>query len=352
MSKKQGGSGFCRREAPSSEEDGATAPHGCLHRAQASCDCPFSDFFWIARAGFHSVTSLRPTSAKAPKDFLPPEIACHLEHTHFLLGDRDLAHLQDVRAGRGGRSGPGVHDHPAGWAGHGVPAVQPGLRRRRRTRGGGEPGEPGRVPDGVPVGAGVGPGRVAGPVGVVRARGGRVRRRGQDGRRSGRCSRGSTSGTRSSGCWRRPARMGLGWIGWCSIRPGRGSRTRSRGPRTGCPGCTPRRSTSELTDAVKAAGLGVDQPIFHKVIVITDRVVLDRQLQATVAGFEHTPGTIVKIDQDSAAVAGRVGGQHGPGDRHDVAEVPGGRRGGHDGGRAAVRGDRGRGALLDRRVRR
>jgi type I restriction enzyme R subunit len=55
----------------------------------------------------------------------------------------------------------------------------------------------------------------------------------------------------------------------------------------------------DLTEQVKAAGLGVDQPVFHKVIVITDRVVLDRQLQATVAGFEHTPGTIVKIDEDS-----------------------------------------------------
>jgi type I restriction enzyme R subunit len=55
----------------------------------------------------------------------------------------------------------------------------------------------------------------------------------------------------------------------------------------------------QLTDALKDSGLGVDQPIFNKVIVITDRVVLDRQLQATVAGFEHTPGTIVKIDADS-----------------------------------------------------
>ena len=55
----------------------------------------------------------------------------------------------------------------------------------------------------------------------------------------------------------------------------------------------------DLTQAVVAAGLGVDQPIFHKVIVITDRVVLDRQLQATVAGFGHTPGTIVKIDENS-----------------------------------------------------
>jgi type I restriction enzyme R subunit len=64
----------------------------------------------------------------------------------------------------------------------------------------------------------------------------------------------------------------------------------------------------DLTEAVKAAGLGVDQPIFHKVIVITDRVVLDRQLQATIAGFEHTPGTIVKIDQDSAQLRSALEG--------------------------------------------
>jgi type I restriction enzyme R subunit len=66
----------------------------------------------------------------------------------------------------------------------------------------------------------------------------------------------------------------------------------------------------ELTDQLKAAGLSTDQPIFNKVIVITDRKVLDRQLQATVAGFEHTPGTIVKIDTDSkqlrAALAGNA----------------------------------------------
>lgn len=37
-----------------------------------------SDFFWIARAGFHAVTSLRPDHARAPKDFLPNDIAAHL----------------------------------------------------------------------------------------------------------------------------------------------------------------------------------------------------------------------------------------------------------------------------------
>ncbi|KAA1415353.1 type I restriction endonuclease subunit R [Nocardioides humilatus] len=43
-----------------------------------------------------------------------------------------------------------------------------------------------------------------------------------------------------------------------------------------------------------------DTPIFDKIVVITDRKVLDRQLQETVAGLEHTPGTIVRIDKNSA----------------------------------------------------
>ncbi|MDN5855158.1 MAG: DEAD/DEAH box helicase family protein, partial [Actinomycetia bacterium] len=42
-----------------------------------------------------------------------------------------------------------------------------------------------------------------------------------------------------------------------------------------------------------------DQPVFDKVVVITDRVVLDRQLQETVAGLDHTPGTIQRIDKHS-----------------------------------------------------
>ncbi|MCX6461705.1 MAG: hypothetical protein NTZ03_15525 [Actinobacteria bacterium] len=54
-----------------------------------------------------------------------------------------------------------------------------------------------------------------------------------------------------------------------------------------------------LTDEVKAAGFGANEPVFHKVSVITDRRVLDRQLQATVSGFEHTPGTVVRIDKNS-----------------------------------------------------
>lgn len=43
-----------------------------------------------------------------------------------------------------------------------------------------------------------------------------------------------------------------------------------------------------------------ERPIFDKVVVITDRKVLDRQLQETVAGLEHTPGTIVRVDKHSS----------------------------------------------------
>ncbi len=51
-----------------------------------------------------------------------------------------------------------------------------------------------------------------------------------------------------------------------------------------------------------------DVPIFDKVVVITDRKVLDRQLQDTVAGLEHTPGTIMRIDENSAQLKGALEG--------------------------------------------
>lgn len=56
---------------------------------------------------------------------------------------------------------------------------------------------------------------------------------------------------------------------------------------------------SELGAGAVKVGLGPDQPVFSKVVIVTDRVVLDRQLQDTVTGFDHTPGTIQKIDQNS-----------------------------------------------------
>ncbi len=46
-----------------------------------------------------------------------------------------------------------------------------------------------------------------------------------------------------------------------------------------------------------------EEKVFDKVVVITDRVVLDRQLQETIYQFEHVHGVVVKIDTDSTQLA-------------------------------------------------
>ncbi|MCW2916229.1 MAG: type restriction endonuclease subunit [Actinomycetia bacterium] len=52
-----------------------------------------------------------------------------------------------------------------------------------------------------------------------------------------------------------------------------------------------------------------DTKVFDKVVVITDRVILDRQLQETIYQFEHTRGVVVKIDKDSAQLAEALAGE-------------------------------------------
>jgi type I restriction enzyme R subunit len=52
-----------------------------------------------------------------------------------------------------------------------------------------------------------------------------------------------------------------------------------------------------------------DRKVFDKVVVITDRVVLDRQLQETIYQFEHTRGVVVKIDRDSTQLADALAGE-------------------------------------------
>ena len=42
-----------------------------------------------------------------------------------------------------------------------------------------------------------------------------------------------------------------------------------------------------------------DQKIFQSVIIVTDRRILDRQLQDTVGQFEQTAGVVVKVEKDS-----------------------------------------------------
>jgi type I restriction enzyme R subunit len=52
-----------------------------------------------------------------------------------------------------------------------------------------------------------------------------------------------------------------------------------------------------------------DRPVFDKVVVITDRVILDRQLQETIYQFEHATGVVARIDQDSAQLADALAGE-------------------------------------------
>ncbi|MCW3040706.1 MAG: hypothetical protein JWM31_2611, partial [Solirubrobacterales bacterium] len=48
--------------------------------------------------------------------------------------------------------------------------------------------------------------------------------------------------------------------------------------------------------------------VFSKVIVITDRVVLDKQLQDTIFQFDHTPGVVAQIDKHAAQLADALAG--------------------------------------------
>src|SRR5690606_25925163 len=42
-----------------------------------------------------------------------------------------------------------------------------------------------------------------------------------------------------------------------------------------------------------------DEKVFNSVIVITDRVILDQQLQDTIYQFEHKKGVVEKIEEDT-----------------------------------------------------
>ena len=52
-----------------------------------------------------------------------------------------------------------------------------------------------------------------------------------------------------------------------------------------------------------------DKKVFDKVVVITDRRVLDQQLQDTIYQFEHVHGVVQRIDEDSTQLAEALTGQ-------------------------------------------
>ncbi|QGK68925.1 DEAD/DEAH box helicase [Allosaccharopolyspora coralli] len=51
----------------------------------------------------------------------------------------------------------------------------------------------------------------------------------------------------------------------------------------------------EAAELDPQAGLGPNEQVFDKVIVITDRTILDRQLQETIYQFDHVPGVVERI---------------------------------------------------------
>lgn len=48
-------------------------------------------------------------------------------------------------------------------------------------------------------------------------------------------------------------------------------------------------------------GLNANEPIFDKILVVTDRRVLDQQLRDTVLSFDYQPGSIVSVTEDAGA---------------------------------------------------
>jgi type I restriction enzyme R subunit len=64
-----------------------------------------------------------------------------------------------------------------------------------------------------------------------------------------------------------------------------------------------------IAHRLSALHSAADEKIFDKVIVITDRVVLDRQLQDTIYQFEHVHGVVEKIDKDSRQLADALSGE-------------------------------------------
>jgi type I restriction enzyme, R subunit len=60
-------------------------------------------------------------------------------------------------------------------------------------------------------------------------------------------------------------------------------------------------SVVDKTSPISAKGIGSNEPLYDKVIVVTDRRVLDQQLRDTVASFDHQPGSIVSVREDAGS---------------------------------------------------
>lgn len=60
-------------------------------------------------------------------------------------------------------------------------------------------------------------------------------------------------------------------------------------------------SVVDSSSPLASKGINANEPLFDKVIVVTDRRVLDQQLRDTVASFDHQPGSIVSVREDAGS---------------------------------------------------
>ena len=113
---------------------------------------------------------------------------------------------------------------------------------------------------------------------------------------------------------------------------GRRARARGRRPRARAPGSTylvqhsagsgKSNTIAWLAHRLSTLHDAATRKVFDKVVVITDRVVLDRQLQDTIYQFEHAHGVVEQIDEDSGQLADGADRRAGADHHHDAAEVP------------------------------
>lgn len=58
--------------------------------------------------------------------------------------------------------------------------------------------------------------------------------------------------------------------------------------------------------AVRDGRIAVNEPVFHKIVVVTDRDVLDKQLQHTIYQFDHTPGVVERVTGSGGSKSAEV----------------------------------------------
>ena len=162
---------------------------------------------------------------------------------------------------------------------------------RGHDLGGGQPAEPRRAPHRLPVGAGVAARRLARPAQPVRPR--RAGPEGVEGAGDGDLPPVPPVGRRARPRPPTPASSGAGHDYLVQHSAGSGKSN----------------TIAWLAHRLSSLHDAADDKVFDKVVVITDRRVLDQQLQDTIYQFEHAHGVVVRIDENSQQLADALAGE-------------------------------------------